>query len=309
MTATTTETFREIGARLRNWGRWGEDDEIGTVNFITPDKVAAAAALVRRGMIFSLGIPFAADGPQPGDRGRINPLHLMRETGEGQDFPGGCHFTDDYVTMPLQCATQWDSLAHIYYDDHLYNGYPASTVDAHGAQRNSIDKQGRGIAGRGVLLDVARLAGVDHLEAGHVITGDDLEAACAAHGVTVGTGDIVLVRTGWRRVFTETRDARAFMGPEPGLGLSTCEWLHDKEVAAICSDNWAVEVLPTETGDALPVHCVLIRDLGLTLGEMLDLEELADDCAADGVHEFFFTAPPIKFAKAVGSPINPLAIK
>ncbi|MCW2540352.1 MAG: cyclase family protein [Frankiales bacterium] len=302
------ESFREIGARNSNWGRWGADDERGTTNFITADKLVAAAALVKTGKIFDLGIPFGDGGPQPGG-GRINPVHLMSVTGQGQNFPGGFHFADDYIFMPLQSASQWDGLSHVFYDDQLYNGYPSSEVGPGGTNKLAIDKQAKGIAGRGVLLDIARLKGVDWLELNYVITPADLDEAASKQGVTVGSGDILLVRTGWRQVFTTTGDASQFMAGEPGIGLACVDWLHDKEVAAICSDNWAIEALPGETDDALPVHCVLIRDLGMTLGEILDFEELADDCASDGVYEFFFSAPVIKFTKAVGSPINPLVFK
>ena len=301
-------TYREIGARVSNWNRWGPEDEIGTVNLVTPDKLIAAAGLVKRGAIFDLGIPFAPDGPQPGG-GRVNPMHLMRETGENQTFASGFRFADDYIFMPLQCASQWDGLSHVFYDGQLYNGYPSTNVDSQGAARNAIDKMAKGIAGRGVLLDVARLKGVESMRAGDVITADDLDLACERQGVEVGSGDILLVRTGWRKVFTDSGDAAAFMAGEPGLGLSTCEWLRKKDIAAVAMDNWAIEVLPAENDDVLPVHCVLIRDMGLTLGEMLDFEELAADCAADGVYEMFFAAPPLNIPKAVGSPINPIVIK
>ena len=302
------ETYREIGARLSNWARWGPDDERGTTNLITPERVVAAAALVRTGKIFDLGIPFASDGPQPGGA-RINPVHLMRDTGANQDFPGGFHFTDDYIFMPLQSASQWDGLSHVYYDDLLYNGYPASDVGPRGATRLAIDKQAKGIAGRGVLLDIAALKGVEWLDRGYAITPADLDEACAKQGVEVGPGDILLFRTGWRRLFTSTGDAARFMDGEPGLGLACAEWLRERDVAAVASDNWAIEVLPSEGEHKFAVHCVLIRDMGMSLGEMLDFEELAADCAADGVYEFFFAGPPIKFALAVGSPINPLAFK
>lgn len=303
------EEFRNIGQRLRNWGRWGDDDERGTVNLITPDRLVAAARLVRAGEIFDLGIPFDANGPQPGG-GRINPVRLMSETGVDQMFPGAFKYADDYVFMPLQGASQWDSLAHVFYDGHLYNGYPATEVSPHGARRDSIDKMAKGIAGRGVLLDIARLHGVDWLELGQVITPDDLERAEQAQGVEVGAGDILLFRTGWRRKFLTENDPVAFMAGEPGLGMACAEWLHSRDVAAVCSDNWAIEVLPGEIeGEIMNVHMVLIRDMGMTLGEILDFEELAADCAADGVYEFFFCAPPLKFTGAVGSPINPLAIK
>ncbi len=303
------QDFREIGARLRNWGRWGDTDERGTVNLITPERVVAASGLVKRGAIFDLGIPFDSKGPQPGG-GRINPVRLMSETGADQEFPGAFHYADDYVFMPLQAASQWDGLAHVYYDDQLYNGFPSSDVGPHGAKHCSIDKQAKGIVGRGVLLDIARLKGVEWLEAGTVISPEDLDAAAARQGVEVKPGDILLFRTGWRTKFVREGDATAFMAGEPGLGLACCQWIHDHEIAAVASDNWAIEVLPGEIDtELLPVHMVLIRDMGVTLGEILDLDELAADCESDGVWEFFLTAPPIKFTAAVGSPINPLAIK
>jgi kynurenine formamidase len=304
------DDFRDLGARLRNWGRWGDDDERGTLNHITPERLVAAGALIRQGRIFDLGIPFDDAGPQPGG-GRINPVHLMSQTGDTQMFPGGFKYADDYIFMPLQGATQWDSLAHVYYDDHLYNGFPSSDVTVVGAFHDTIDKIAKGVAGRGVLLDIARLKGVDWLENSYVITPDDLDAAIAAQGgVAVGPGDILVFRTGWRRLFLEHGSPQEFMAGEPGLGQDCCEWLHARDVAAVCSDNWAIEVLPGEDPNAVfNVHMVLIRDMGMTLGEILDLEELAADCAADGVWEFFFCAPPLKVTKGVGSPINPLAIK
>lgn len=304
-----SEDFRSVGARLRNWGRWGADDEIGTLNLITPEKLIAASKLIKTGKTFDLGIPFDVNGPQPGG-GRINPVHLMSQTGDNQVFPGGFRYADDYIFMPLQGASQWDALSHVYYDDQLYNGFPSRDVSIHGASHCSIDKIGKRVAGRGVLLDIARLKGVDWMEAGTVITPADLEAAEQAQGVRVGSGDILLFRTGWRKFFTERKSAVEFMAGEPGLGQDCCDWLHQREVAAVCSDNWAIEVLPGEDDNAmLQVHMVLIRDMGMTLGEILDFEELADDCAADGVYEFFFCAPAIKVTQGVGSPINPLVFK
>ena len=306
------EDFRSVGRRLSNWGRWdtGEArDERGTTNLLTPERIAAAAGLVTDGKVFDLGIPFGRGGPQPGG-GRINPMLLMAETGAGQRFPGAFHFADDYVFMPLQSASQWDGLAHVHYDDQLYNGFPAGSITPRGARHCSIDKQAKGITGRGVLIDVAAHAGVDWLPAGHAITPEDLDAALRGQGTDVRPGDIVAIRTGWRRKFLADGDADAFMAGEPGLGLDCCAWLHAHDIAAVCADNWAIEVLPGQVdGEVLPVHMVLIRDLGMTLGEILDLEELAADCADDGRYDFMFCAPPIKFTGAVGSPINPLAIK
>jgi kynurenine formamidase len=301
--------FRIVGDGVRSWGRWGDDDERGTINLITAEHVVGAAALVRTGKVFELGIAIDASTPQPGDL-RTRPMVLMAETGADQDFPGGFRYADDYVFMALQAATQWDALAHVHYDDRLYNGFPASSVSPHGARRCGIDRLGPGPVGRGVLLDLPREDGVDWLDAGRAVQPDDLDRAARRHGVDVRPGDIVLLRTGWRRRYLVEGRVPDVMRKEAGLGMACAGWLRAHDIAALACDNWAVEVVPSEErGAMLPLHLVLIRDLGLTIGEMFDLEALADDCAADGVYEFFFCGPPLKFTGGVGSPLNPLAIK
>ena len=305
------EKVRALAHKVSNWGRWGKDDERGTVNFITPEVVRRAAACVKRGAVFSLGLTFGAEGPQIGQGGRVNPIHLMTATAGaiGPD-PDGFRYADDFIIMPLQCATQWDSLAHVHYGGQLYNGFPASTTTAAGAARNAIDKLGAGIVSRAVLLDVARVAGVDRLPPGRAITPDDLQAAERAQGVRVETGDVLLVRTGHLTVFTKDGDRVGYMRQMPGLGIACVEWLHARQVAAVATDTNAVEVIPFEDpATPLPVHLLCIRDVGLTLGEMFDLEELAADCARDGVWECLFSAPPLKVTAAVGAPLNPLAVK
>ena len=191
----TDQTVREWGAELSNWGRWGDDDEIGTLNLITPDRVAEAAASVREGVVVSCAIDFNADGPMPG-QGRFNPRHTMTQTGHDQQFPGGFRYADDDLELTLQCATQWDALSHVYYDDHLYNGRPSSVITSDGALANSIDRLRERVVGRGVLLDVAADAGTEALEDGTAVTPDDLDSAAAAQGVEVRAGDVLLVRTG-----------------------------------------------------------------------------------------------------------------
>ncbi len=305
------DTLREIARTVSNWGRWGAEDERGTVNFITPEVVRRAAACVKRGAVFSLGLSFGAEGPQIGQGGRINPVHLMTAT-EGRlgADPDGPRYSDDVIVMPLQCATQWDSLAHVHYGGQLYNGFPAATLTPAGAGRNGIDKLGPGVVSRGVLLDVARALGVERVGPGQAITPADLEAAERAQGVRVGTGDVLLVRTGHLRVFSVDGDRVGYMRQMPGLGIACVPWLHAREVAAVASDTSAVEVIPFEDPAVLlPVHQLCIRDMGLTLGEMFDLEALAADCVRDGVWEFLFSAPPLKVTGAVGSPLNPLAVK
>lgn len=308
--SSTANDFRTIGQRVSNWGRWGEADELGTLNLISPKHVVDAAGLIRRGEIFDLGIPIESTGPS-GLPGRTNPIHLMSEAGGvEQEYPGGIKWADDYIFMPTHSATQWDALAHVWYDDQLYNGFPASNVTERGARRCAIDAFAKGVVGRGVLLDLARLFDVEWLEGGYVVTPDDFDRAAAQQEVEICSGDILLFRTGWRRKFLQERSATEWMASEPGIGVGATEWIHEKELSALCSDNWGIEVIPNEDPDVVnPVHCLLLRDLGIPLGEIFDLEELGDDCARDGVYEFFFCAPPLKITGGVGSPINPLAIK
>lgn len=305
------DKVRALAKKVSNWGRWGQDDERGTVNLITAAVVKRAAACVRRGQVFNLGLSFGAEGPQIGQGGRVNPLHLMSAVnGALPGYPGHFRFADDVVIMGLQCATQWDSLAHVHYDERLYNGFPAATTTAWGASKNGIDKLGPGVVSRGVLLDVARAQGVERLPPGKAISPADLEAAEQAQGVRVDSGDVLLVRTGHLATFKVDGDRVLYMRQMPGLGLACVEWLHARQVAAVAADNSAVEVIPFEDPALpLPFHMVAIRDMGLLLGEMFDLDDLAADCASDGVWEFLFCAPPLRVTGGVGSPLNPVAVK
>ena len=216
--------------------------------------------------------------------------------------------------MPLQCATQWDALAHVHYDGLLYNGCNArECLTQKGALKMGIDHLASpGIASRGVLVDIARLKGVERLPQDYAITVDDLNAACEKQGVRVGVGDILLVRTGHMRAFTVDGDRGRFMGLQPGLSHACAEWAHDKSLAAVAADNMAVEILHPEVfGSAtpLPFHMLALRDMGMPLGEMFNLEALAADCAADGRYAFLLTAPPLEVTGGFGSPVNPLALK
>ncbi len=303
-----THQWRELGQRVSNWGRWGDEDQLGTRNLITADRVRAAATLVRTGKIFDLGIPLDETGPQTGAL-RSNPVRHMSVLA-GVSGEGVQRYNDDWVFMPLQAGTQWDALSHVYYDDVMYNGIPSTAVDSAGAHRLGIETQAKGIVGRGVLLDVAGHEGVDWLSPGYVIMPEQLDAVAQRQGVEVGPGDIVLIRTGWRRKFLRDADGAGFLAEEPGIGLECARWLSQHDVAAVASDNWAVEAVPFQlTDEVFPVHMIMIRDMGLLVGEMFDLEELAADCREDGVYEFQLCAPVLKFTRAVGSPVNPLALK
>ena len=311
-----SDIVRETGARYRNWGKWGTDDERGTLNYITPAAIVNAARLVKRGAVFSLAIPFDARGPQGRKSRRFNPIHQMTLT--GPDFttgaitrPGGVGFTDDLVIMPLQSATQWDALSHCFLDGALYNGYDANEVSSAGARKNGIEKIARGVVARGVLIDLPRVKDVKWLEPGYAITASDLDAALKAQKVDVGSGDALLVRTGHITMCRTQGDWGDYAGgPAPGLSFHTAAWVHERELAAVATDTWGMEVQPNEIpGTYQPLHQVFIPNMGLTIGEIFGLDELAEDCATDGVYEFFFVAPPLPITGAVGSPINPLAIK
>ena len=229
-----------------------------------------------------------------------------------QLWKGPLRFNDDYIMMPLQAGTQWDALSHVYYDKQLYNGYPASAVTSFGATKDSIDQVAEKglVVSRGVLLDVARHRGLKYLAPNTVVFPEELDEVAKASGVQVEPGDVAVIRTGWRVRFLETSDGESWTVGSPGLSWRCAQWLYDHDAAAVASDNIAVEVVPSEiAGVNAVLHLLTIRDMGMMLGEMWDLEDLSDDCAKDGVYEFLLVAQPLRVSGAVGSPVNPVAIK
>ena len=309
--------------RFSNWDRWGADDALGTVNFLDDATRAAAAGLVRRGASFSLSLPFDENGPQFGWKRRVNPVRVMTSTGmdtaEQMGLPHGLSVADDSVFMPLQCSTQWDGLGHVFDHGIAWNGRIArEIVTSEGDSATGIEHLAAPVVGRGVLLDVGRALGEDgELPDGCPITSADLEETMRRQGETsrVGRGDIVLVRTGQltrarRRVASGDGWGAYAGGPAPGLSFETAGWLHGSEIAAVATDTWGVEVRPNEWPGAMqPLHQVALPHIGLLLGEMWDLDGLAADCASDGVYEFLLAAQPLPFTRAVGSPVNPVAVK
>ena len=279
------KAIAQASEKLKNWGRWGKDDQIGTLNHIKPEDIVKAAALIRTGKVFALGIPLDRKGPQTGlFGGRWNPIHTMLATGTDavagrQDMVPNIRYADDAINMPVQCATHWDSLGHIFYEDLMYNGHDARLVDCNGLGKLGIEHSRNKMVGRGVLLDVARFKGLDCLPDGYGISNAELDACAAAQNVTIGRGDFVIVRTGHWRNASRTGWGTFAGGDAPGVKFENCYWSQDKEIAAICSDTWGVEVRPNETKEAnQPWHWVVIPAMGLTMGEMFYLKELAEDC-------------------------------
>jgi kynurenine formamidase len=308
--------IKKMADRVKNWGKWGRDDELGTLNYVKPAERLKAASLVKKGKSFSLGLNFDQEGPQrTGWGGRFNPIHTMLATGTdavaGRHDKAGLRYADDMVTMPLQCGTQWDGLGHIFYGETMWNGYDARLVDSTGAKKNGIHKARAGMIGRGVLLDIPRYLGGDYLEDGYGIGNDDLDACAKAQGVKIKPGDFVIVRTGQMEHCLARGDWGTYAaGDAPGLRFETAEWIHRKQIAAICLDTWGCEVRPNESKEAFqPWHWIVIPMIGIWMGEIFYLKDLADDCAKDGVYEFLFCAPVLPITGAVGSPINPIVLK
>src|ERR1700747_3268306 len=195
------KAIEEASKKLSNWGRWGKDDQIGTLNFVTPQDIVNAAKLIRRGKVFALGIPLDGNGPQTGlFGGRFNPIHQMLATGTdaiaGRQDWNKLRYADDTLNLCVQGATHWDALGHIFYEDKAYNGHDAKQIDATGLNVLGIEHSKNKMVGRGVLLDIARFRGVDWLKDGEGIGNDELDACAKAQGVTIGRADFVIIRTG-----------------------------------------------------------------------------------------------------------------
>ncbi|MEV7419003.1 cyclase family protein [Streptomyces sp. NPDC089919] len=301
--------FHEIAKRVNNWGRWGADDEIGTLNLITDAVVREAAAAITSGRRVPLALPLKEDGVQAGMiPGRINPLHTMVQINQEIFGPGTVACSDDAVTMGLQSATHWDALTHVSHSGRIYNGRPASSITAHTrAQYSGIEKAAP-IVSRGVLLDVARAKGLDRLPGGHAVTPEDLEEAEEFGGVSVRAGDIVLVRTGQVQVYL-AGDKHGYGFPSPGLSVHTPEWFHARDVAAVANDTLTFEIFPPEIEDLwLPVHALDLVEMGMHQGQNWNLETLSTACAEARRHAFFLSAMPEPFVGGTGTPVAPVAI-
>jgi kynurenine formamidase len=300
----TTADVDAMRSALSNWGRWGDDDQLGTLNHLTDAHRAAAAAGVRTGRAISCARPLptepAVDNPRPVE-------HHMLGTyteGHGADWFGVA--AHGYATSHL------DALCHIFWDGQVYGGRSSEVVTAHGAEQLGVHHVRHGLVGRGVLLDIPPRHGVQALEPGTPITVDDLEAAEEAAGVRVGTGDLLLVRTGrwaWRREHGPW-DARQRLA---GLHASCLPWLHEREVAVLGSDGVS-DVHPAHVEASagvetrLPIHTVGIVAMGLHLLDDLDLDDLAAACAEEGRWSFLLTVAPLVLVGGTASPVNPIAV-
>src|SRR5947199_7530872 len=199
------DDLRKAAEKYKNWGKWGPDDEIGTLNYTQPEDIVAAARLVRKGKVISLALNFDHTGPQGAkskypSMGRTNPIHTMLRTGTdayaGVLDKRGIRAADDMVVMPLQCGTQWDGLGHVFYENYMWNGYDCREVSSFGAQKCGIEKTKDKMVGRGVFLDVARALGKESLEEGYGISCDDLDPNAKNQKIEFKRGDYSVVRRG-----------------------------------------------------------------------------------------------------------------
>jgi kynurenine formamidase len=312
-----SEEYRAIGDRVRNWGRWGDDDQIGTANLIDDAATRRGAACVRTGKRFSLAVELKENGVQVGQpAGRINPILSPTSLNERDPAAPGIWFgTDDMITMSTCAGTHFDGLVHIGYDDQVYGGRPVGTVRARGGAQWAGVEHLPPIATRGLLIDVPGTRGVDFLDVGTAVTADDLEAGLAAAGLIIEAGDVLCVRTGEIRHYHSGDRHRYAVGEDwklTGLGVSCIEWMHRHDVAGVFTDCYGLEVMPPESGnwdDLCVVHMLQLRDMGLLQGQNWDFEALTDDCVADGVYEFFLVAAGEPLVGATSTPVHPVAIK
>jgi len=247
---------------------------------------------------------------------RLNPQHIMLTSGSDllagtqHGKKGGYGYADDMIIMALHAATHWNALSHMFYDYHMYNNRHCSLVSSEGAAKNSITVASASIVSRAVLLDFPRALNQPWLPEDHHITIEEIEHTLSQQNVGVEPGDILLFRTGHMARFRSSGEWNEYTYTNaPGPCLTVLPWLYDHQVAAVASDTWGFEAVPSKTPLWLPLHAVGIVYMGLMLGENFLLDELASDCAEDGAYEAFMCAGPIPFSRAVGAPVNPLVIK
>ncbi|MFB6675049.1 cyclase family protein [Streptomyces sp. NPDC056390] len=301
-----------------NWGKWGEQDEIGALNYLTAQEVLRGVAHIRTGSVFTLqrliGDP-NGDPVWPGRSPAQRTMILDESSWDSEGapaFPGGLHYADDKLDAFLQGSTQYDALGHVWYGGKIWNGYDARTTVG-GLDKASVAPIAeRGVVGRGVLLDMARFRGKENLDKGETFTHEDLEACAKQQGVTIDKHDVLVIRTNFLKLFFDQGEEFYEGFCEPGLAYSPelVRWFQEREIPNLVTDTIANEVTyDPGSGVALPLHCALMRNLGVVFTEICDLEKLAASCAEDGQYTFLYTAAPLKVNRATGSPVNPVVIK
>jgi kynurenine formamidase len=307
--AISREDFDELFQKVSNWGVWGDEDVRGTLNYITPECVCAAAALVRSGRTVSMAVPIntvaGPDNPHPVS-------HYMSMAFDGDSTLGEPGFSLDFMAGEIHgdCHTHIDALCHVAYRGRLYNGKPTSEITTRGPRLEDITTYAHGVAGRGVLFDMPRFRGVKWLEPGEAVTGEELEKCEKAHGVQLRRGDILVFRTGHHR-------RRLELGPwnngydgegKAGLHASAIPLLHERKVAAFFPDGDGETVPSNVEGVAYPIHALQIAAMGMICADSLNLEDLSEVCEKEQRWDFLVVAAPLRLPGGTGSFFNPIAI-
>jgi kynurenine formamidase len=319
MSSTDKKALSRLLAEApKNWGKWGPADEIGALNYLTSDEIRSGMAAVRQRRPFALGVPVATAAGDAVFPGRWPARHYMVadkagfEAGHWRPLAGGLEFADDYVTGFAQSGTHCDALGHMWFDDEIWNGYPASSTKG-GMTKASIEPIARrGIVGRAVLLDLARFRGQPFLDRAETVDHRDLVECARAQAVEITSRSILLLRTGWLAALARGDakiDERYW---EPGLTFSVelVRWFAEMQIPCFLTDTLANETTyEPNSGLMLVLHAALMRNLGVVFMEMGWLEELADDCAEDRRYEGLYTAAPIPVSQGTGGGFNPIFIK
>ena len=311
-TRVSVAEFEQIFESVKNWGRWGPDDELGTLNYVTPEKVREAAALVRSGRRVSMAIPInKVAGPD-------NPMPARLFMVQGHDVPvdeSGVRFGLDWLGMAAHgdTHTHVDALCHISYNGLTYNGRAAADVlRSNGATAQDIAAYHEGVVGRGVLLDVPKQRGVKWLEPGEAVTRAELEACAAAERIEIGEGDFLVFRTGHHRRRLEL--GAWDNNPPPagegkaGLHVDAIPWMHERRIAMFMPDGDGETVPSTVDGILYPIHPLQVTAMGMAVSDSLQLEDLARACEEEHRWEFMVVATPLRLPRGTGSPFNPIAI-
>lgn len=303
----------------KNWGKWGADDEVGSLNYLTDAEVLRGIGSVKSGKVFTLQVQMGGDKGDPIWPGRrtaqrVNVMdHSHFKCGKGPDYPGKLEYADDMMVMYLQGSTQYDALGHVWYDDQIYNGFDAATTTGGMSKASVLPIAERGVVGRGVLIDMARYRGKQVLDRGETFNHEDLMAAAKQQGVEIRKRDILIIRTGFIGSFYNQPPEDFYKDfVEPGLTYSPelVSWFQDMEIPNLVTDTIANEVtIDPVSGVALPLHSALMRNLGVTFTEITILDDLAADCAKDGQWAFLYVAAPLKVVNGSGAPVNPVVIK
>ena len=306
--AVSAGEFARTYEACKNWGRWGPDDEKGALNLITPERVAAAARLVRSGRRVSCSWPLDTQAGPDNPKPVLHHMTIMQDIHIGD--AGDLRFTGDFIGIEFHgdAHSHLDALCHMAYKGLMYNGVPVDeAVTSLGASRQTMDVAREGLVSRGVLIDIPRLRGTAWVEPSDFVYADEIEAAEQAQGTRLAEGDILFLRTGHARKRLDEGPWEA-AGAKAGLHTSVMPLLHERGVAAIGWDGDG-ETVPSQCeGVAYPIHAIGICAMGLYYADSLSFEDLAAACEEERRWEFFCVMAPLRIAKGTGSPVNPVAI-